>query len=254
MKLQIISDLHLEMDNAVELEQTDADVILLAGDIAIGVDGMQWAGAQAQRLGKPIVYVAGNHEFFEGDRAVVVQQLRECAEQQQIHYLEQQVLVVGSVRFLGCTLWFSGEGTSSKRGRKQLAQRLNDFAVIADAGRTLDLDQAAQLHHAAVDWLDARLQEEFAGPTVVLTHHAPSPRSWPWRWTRWGGVTPNWARPAYCTDLGWLMQQYKPALWVHGHIHAAADYEIGQTRVLCNPYGASEGEAVGFDPAKIVEI
>ena len=42
----------------------------------------------------------------------------------------------------------------------------------------------------------------------------------------------------YCSaDLEQLILDKAPALWVNGHIHKARDYQIGETRVICNPAG-----------------
>ena len=64
MKIQVFSDLHLEMQSFYFVEKTESDVIVLAGDIAVGVDGLKWAVDVAEQHVKPVVYVAGNHEFY----------------------------------------------------------------------------------------------------------------------------------------------------------------------------------------------
>ena len=55
MKLQVMSDLHLTVA-PFEPPATDADVIVLAGDIARPDQAM----AFARGLGKPVVYVAAS--------------------------------------------------------------------------------------------------------------------------------------------------------------------------------------------------
>lgn len=78
---------------------------------------------------------------------------------------------------------------------------------------------------------------------VVITHHAPSPRSLHksqlWR--------PE--SPAYASDLESLILSISADLWVHGHTHYANDYCVGKTRVVSNPRGYSyEQGLTGFDP------
>ncbi len=74
MKIQLLSDPHNEfLPNSKQLDghlwsgcipETDADVILLADDIDTGTKSAEWAVAESQRLGNPILYVLGNHEFY----------------------------------------------------------------------------------------------------------------------------------------------------------------------------------------------
>jgi len=90
---------------------------------------------------------------------------------------------------------------------------------------------AAALHRASVAWLREKLAEPFDGPTVVVTHHAPSLRSVPAAWRD------DPVSAAYASNLDWLVEESGAALWVHGHVHESADYIISRTRVVCNPRG-----------------
>ena len=105
VKLYVLSDLHLENagftpDPAVVRA---ADVVVLAGDIHPGVEGVAWA--RATFADKPIVLVAGNHEFYGGDWDEVLEQMHQAAKTHDIHFLENNTTTVAGIRFLGCTLW-----------------------------------------------------------------------------------------------------------------------------------------------------
>jgi predicted phosphodiesterase len=63
MKIRILSDLHLEFRHWTPPE-ADADVIVLAGDIHVGIHGVEWARRSFPL--NPVVYVPGNHEFYGG--------------------------------------------------------------------------------------------------------------------------------------------------------------------------------------------
>ena len=87
-------------------------------------------------------------------------------------------------------------------------------------------------NQASVEFLDAEMSLPFDGPTVVVTHHAPHPRSLM--------TTPgdrDDLDACYASDLTWMMGKHSPALWIHGHTHVPSDYMIGSTRVVCNPRG-----------------
>ena len=102
MKIRVLSDLHLEFADWSP-PPADADVIVLAGDIHIGVRGLEWARQQFPAT--PIVYVAGNHEFYGGQMRQVTAALREAADRLGVHLLDADELVLGGARFLGATLW-----------------------------------------------------------------------------------------------------------------------------------------------------
>lgn len=74
-----------------------------------------------------------------------------------------------------------------------------------------------------------------AGPTVVVTHHAPSPQSIP---LRFAGSPLN---ANFVSDAEWLLQGRRARLWIHGHLHDSFDYEVDGTRVVCNPRGYAKG-------------
>lgn len=105
MKIQLLSDLHREMDPSFSITNTEADAIILAGDIDVGTKGIEWAISEALRLNKPVLYIAGNHEYYRHDYFYLQEQLRElAAECSLVHFLECDEIIIGDVRFLGATL------------------------------------------------------------------------------------------------------------------------------------------------------
>lgn len=86
MKTSILSDLHLEHHH-FEAPETDADVVVLAGDISVGVDGLRWAAAQPAFAGKPIIFVPGNHEYYSARLERTAVEMRKYAKQVGIHLL-----------------------------------------------------------------------------------------------------------------------------------------------------------------------
>src|SRR5258706_694990 len=61
LRIRIYSDLHLEFAPFVP-PANDADTIVLAGDIANGAAGVEWA---RETFKGPLIYLAGNHEDYE---------------------------------------------------------------------------------------------------------------------------------------------------------------------------------------------
>ena len=242
MKIQFFSDVHLEFGHA-PLPVTDADVIVAAGDVNIGASGVAWLKAS----GKPTIYVAGNHEYYGGDITQVQHEIRAAVAGSAVHFLECDSAEIDGVRFLGTTLWtdFLGEDAAIM---DSLQRNMNDYQQITYCGRLLAPRDLATINRSARAWLAAQLASPFAGPTVVVTHHAPL-------FASWRSSSNSLFMPGYCNDLSQLMDQYPVALWVHGHVHTSSDYHSNTSRVVCNPRGYDGYQLVdGFDIARHVEI
>lgn len=267
MKLWIISDLHLPRTKLINVHIPHADVAIVAGDVCEGVEeAIAWL-QHAIAPHMPVVYVIGNHElygeYFEEAHRVARAQ---AALIPNLHLLDFSAAYIDGVRFLGCTLWTDyrlfahGERDRQREAMRTIREHLSDHRQIwmdpAAPGviaRHFEPRDAAAMHDASVAWLDARLRVPHAGPTVVVTHHAPHPMS----------VAPRWAddalTPAFVSDLSSLIDSRQPDIWIHGHTHASFDYVIepidGQpTRVVCNPHGYGDGENPQFDWTMVVEV
>ncbi|GAB4257894.1 MAG: metallophosphoesterase family protein [Methylomicrobium sp.] len=242
MKINYFSDVHLEF-GALSAPENDADIVVAAGDIGINRQGIDWL----KTLNKPVIYVAGNHEFYNGEYSEVLNMLRmECAGSR-VHFLENNTFVFRDVRFLGCTLWtdifIDGIETA-----EALQKTLNDFRKISYGKQGFDIDSFGKLHERSKQWLQSELEKPFDGKTVIVTHHAPTQ----WSWNDSPYVLKKFA---YCNDLKSLLHEFEVAAWFHGHIHSLSDYRIAGARILCNPRGYMGRKTVdGFDVNKTVVI
>jgi Icc-related predicted phosphoesterase len=227
----------------IKAPSTKADVIIAAGDIGIHKQGIEWL----KSFDRPVIYVAGNHEFYNNEINSTIDEFRhECADSQ-VHYLENNKVIYQGVRFLGCTLWADLYVEGEEKAEK-LAETLNDFNRINFQDNFITPTQYSKQFHRSRKWLANELSKPFIGKTVVVTHHAPSQ----WSWNK----SPNEiTRLAYCNDLKSLIYQYKVNAWFHGHIHSVADYRIAETQIFCNPRGYSGRSLVeGFDLNRSVVI
>lgn len=253
MRLHILSDPHINV-SPLATPQTDADVVILAGDIARPQEAIAWATTFAQ----PVIYVAGNHEFYGGSLNGTMRELKRLTENTSIQILDCDETEIGGVRFLGATLWSDfklfGVGEQCEWAMAQALVFVRDFSRIDTdevGGQPFSPTDAIDLFERHSAWLQAKLAEPFAGPTVVITHHAPSPKS----------LHPRFATAplsaCFVSDLEYLMGKERVVLWVHGHTHDSFDYTVKGTRVLCNPRGyAREGknENAAFDPKLTADI
>lgn len=266
MKLHILSDLHLELFGfEPDLEAVAAaDVIVLAGDIHKGTQAISWA--RATFPDKPIIYVAGNHEFYDNFWFDLIEELRVEAQVHNVHFLENDTVSIDGVRFLGATLWtdFEFNDPSRKSQNMKLAEaEMADYGFIdpsLSAGDKYIRLQAAQTlarHQESMAWLKTELLKGDPGKTVVVTHHYPHANS----------CAPQWINDPMNVAFGSnipLDVLTGATLWVHGHTHDSFDYRVEDgsrsVRVVCNPRGCPPNiadfhfENRSFRPHLIVEL
>lgn len=256
MKLHLLSDLHLEF-GAFTPPATDADVVVLAGDIAEGLTGLRWAREQFPQ--KEIVYVLGNHEHYGQRLPDFHEQAADEARALGIHLLENREVVLQGVRFLGATLWTNfalyAKNEDQVRIMMMLARReMNDYRNIRQGRkRKKGRDRISPIdvlnrHQASHRFLTEALAQPFDGPTVVVTHHGPHRLS----------VTSAYAghliAPCYVSHLPELVRP-PVSLWVHGHVHDSLSYVVEGTQVRTNPRGYRPPyHNPAFDPAQTVEV
>ena len=256
MRIQLLSDLHLEFGGTgVPPLAPGADIVVMAGDLAPARRG---SACQMRRVWKGvrhILHVPGNHEYYGSQIADAQHMLALDCAACGVTLLDRAAVTVGDVRFIGATLWtdFRLHGQAREADAHRAAGgELNDFrgSIQGVAGKDFSTWEAAHRHAADRAFIEAELAQaaEAGLEAVVITHHAPSPRS----------IHPRSARdplmPGYASDLEDVIERFQPALWVHGHVHRAVDFSIGRTRVLANPRGCDREAWVGYRPDLVVEV
>lgn len=244
MNIHLLSDLHNEFQR-LQPTPVKADVVILAGDIDLGVRGLEWAKTS---FSCPVLYVPGNHEYYRGHLGRTLDKLR-AAQTDQVRVLDRDVVEIAGVRFLGVTAWTDFAATGNQPAAAAIAQQaMNDFRQIRTDNyrpcRPPDFILQASLARL---WLREQLAVPFTGPTVVITHHAPSLNSLQGNPHAGGHLD-----AAFANQWDDLMGD-PGALWLHGHVHTAVDYELFGTRVVCNPRGYP-GESTGWSPNKVIEL
>lgn len=262
MKIAIASDLHLEfdpyrLDNPLRIDNTEgADVLVLAGDI-ITKDIREDLGIleffeHVSKQFSHVIYIMGNHEHYRSDIGLTKEKISEVlAEFPNIHFLEKEFIILDNVGFFGATFW-----TDLNKGSVFTAlkwkQYMSDHNYIREGGYTRKLQPETTImeHHDTLEKLKEALQICMVPKMVVVSHHSPSPLSVPEKYQDQGDVN-----NAYYSDLSEIMLDNPIIkLWIHGHTHDSFDYEIGETRVVCNPRGYMGYEDTSKWQLKYVEV
>jgi Icc-related predicted phosphoesterase len=253
MKLQILSDLHLEMmkpPHSWRIPETAAAVVVLAGDIGVGVSGVKWAVRETERLQKCAVYVPGNHEYY-GERLNVLEKMRAVARGSWVQVLDLDEVMLEGVRFLGATLWtdYLAFGRDHRpEAMDQAARFLNDHRLINRPYGFTPAD-ALGCRERGRAWLEAKLATKRDGPTVVVSHHAPSLLGTDVKFRN------DYLTGAFVSDLEELIKRYSPTMWIHGHTHHCVREIVGKTRLVANQMGYPHEPATGqFDPCLTVDV
>ncbi|WP_353234740.1 metallophosphoesterase [Diaphorobacter ruginosibacter] len=283
MKIQLLSDLHLETHPQFQPEPAPgADVLVLAGDVGSYQPGSRLTGEhfglerfsplpQFAHWPTPVIYVPGNHEYDHQDFDNAHARLRRSCEQLGLIWLERESLILDGVRFVGTTLWSDFDALAQENAlsnptrylqEREKAFRAANFYLRKTLGtRHGEAFLAAQVREQSLvcqAWLnDALRQSPYEhGPTVVVTHFAPSLKSADPRY----GLVPGTA--GFCNVMDDLLPYAD--LWIHGHLHSPSNYTVTglradgsshSCRVVANPLGyAVKGEQETFQLDFCVEV
>lgn len=226
----------------------------------------------------PVVFVPGNHEYDARDVDEAHAGLRVACDRLGIQWLERESLQTHGVRLIGTTLWsdFDALGehaptptparhsragavalrrapdplTHRLRQREKAFRAANHYLQTMASQRHGRLFDAEAMRSLALDcqaWLRAALAEPFDGPTVVVTHFAPTLHSMDPRY----GMTPGTA--GFCNGLDDLLPCAD--FWLHGHLHCPTDVQVGRCRIVANPLGYNDkNEQASFVPARCIDV
>ena len=249
MRIHILSDLHLEFA-PFTMNDVRADVVVLAGDVHTGRNGIKWILKTI--TDRPVVYVLGNHEFYGQKIPKLIRDIKEIAEGTNVHVLENDKIEIGGVTFFGATLWTDFNLDGDPVLAEVAAQTgMTDFRRIrvSPTYRRFRPRDARLFHTQSLEWLAQQKTLASLGMrSVIVTHHAPSRRSIPPRFLS------DPLNPAFASNLERFVTESGAALWVHGHIHDHSDFKIAETRVIANPRGYPSEPYTSFDPNLVVEI
>jgi Icc-related predicted phosphoesterase len=257
MKIWLFSDLHLEHTPLPELQAPEADLCIAAGDILDKgiIPSLDWLNANiASKM--PVIFVAGNHEFYKSSILEAKASARAAAAQMtNVHYLENQAIEIDDILFAGATLWTDQSLHDNQQLSAYFAKDkqigMNDYKKInwqKSPWQRLTPARTIGMHRESRAFIQNSLKSH-SGKSVVITHHAPSILSMNDEHAK------GTAAPSYASNMDDLIDELQPTYWVHGHIHQSNRYKIGKTEILSNPRGYGDNEkGTSFNPQFVFEV
>ena len=255
MRIQLLSDLHLETDFNMSVNDKSfyfdsvSDVVILAGDIHNGIKGVEWAKNNANHYKKHFIYVAGNHEFWNNKFPDLYSDLKQY-NSTYFHFLEQEEFVYNDVVFLGCTLWTDFNiFKNQKEAIEKLDFRLDYKKIQNNKNIFITPEDTIKWNKNSIDWIKHKIDYYKNKKIVIITHHAPSLKcSHP-------DFIDSLSSVAFLNDFDDMIKKSNIHTWIYGHTHNKKDFFINNTRILNNPRGY-KGEfcEMIFHPKLEIEI
>lgn len=272
MKIRILSDLHLDINNEFPFVLEDEDTFtVLCGDISGDYHQTQeWINNNLHRG----VFVEGNHIGYDSDHSIqYIENMlaKNFPTTAPVTYLKDTYKIIDDTVFVGGILWtdFNLYGSTPQLLFKlYAAQLMNDFRynyvnfkhINAEKEdnfnkfierkwiRKLQPNDTVQMFNATLQNIDNVCKRFPDKKIIVVTHHAPSEQSVPKIYQT------DKTTPAFASNLEqFILDRPNIKLWCHGHIHTASDYTIGDCRIICNPRGyVKYCENTGFTLDKFI--
>jgi Calcineurin-like phosphoesterase len=258
VKIQLLSDLHLESETFEPAPHPEADLLVLAGDIDSSWHGLDRFAAWPV----PVLFVAGNHEFDGRELDDAWPALRQRCATVGLTLLERQACVLEApdgrrIRFVGSVRWcdFNLFGPTRLDSALRAGRYFQRVMGATLGGEPFDAQAVRREALGCRAWLAQALAEPAQGrwdSTVVITHFAPSLQSADPRYGKQSGTA------SFCNADDDLLPG--AALWLHGHLHCRHDYTVRHadgsgTRVVSQARGlADKGETAGFDAGKLILV
>lgn len=243
VRVHLFSDTHGY--NIANLCNVNCDIRVIAGDLDHGWKNF---GMYAVAPKVPTVIILGNHDYY-GKSIDATQNLWRSLQIENLHYLENETIVIQGIRFIGATLW--SDTNSSPEEATAMTRMIADYRYIRRNAITTEHITPADttaLFKVSIKYIEEQLKTKFDGPTIVVTHHLPT----------YNSVEPQWkgreSNKAFYSNQDRLILTYQPNFWFHGHSHSFFEGHMRNTEIRCNPRGFSDTPIEKFNPEYIVEV
>lgn len=242
MKLQIVSDIHLETRRNYPHITKIGDFLALLGDIGnpFSMIYKDFLLLQASKFDK-VFLCLGNHEHYYHTYDETVKKVQEIASETNNIFLlnRTRIDLDENTILLGATLW----SFVSDEHKTNILQKINDFRLIKD----WSVETNNKQHALDVEWISNEIQCD--KNVIVMTHHTPLLKD-----TCHPIYEGNDICTAFSTDLSKLLK-HPIKIWMSGHTHYSYDFMFNETRLVSNQMGYSgEHPETNYIDGKCIEF
>jgi Icc-related predicted phosphoesterase len=260
------SDLHLERNVGISIKNRNkADLLILAGDIVpikLLIQSSnnlkkydEWDNITeffdtASTQYKDVIYVCGNHEFYDSDIDDVKALKKSLKQYNNIHVLEQESIRIDGHLFVGGTCWTKIKDPTLEA---EALHKFSDYIYISDGKITeyytnkrkqLLPSTTSKMCDDFIKYVNQTLEENDNNNLIVITHHCPTQLGIPniFKGNFWNGL--------FCNEFDdYIYDTNRISHWIYGHTHDyPKDFYIGSTNILSNTHGyPNEGFPLTFE-------
>lgn len=252
MKIQYLSDLHLEFDdnfNFIKNNPINAvgDVLLIAGDLIpfARIEQAHDFFSFVSDHFKTTYWIPGNHEYYHESIDKRSGSFKESIREN-VFLLNNCVEEVGEIRLVFSTLW----SKISEEKQFIIQSYMNDFHLIQKDDKKLRSSDFNQLHKESMACIKKELEQGNNSKTIIITHHLPTFNNYPEK------HKDSPLNEAFAVELTELILYHQPHSWIYGHTHSnTPDFTIGKTNLITNQLGyVKQKEHEAFVNDKIILI
>lgn len=218
MLVQIVSDIHTEFESY--LVRPEAEVLIIAGDLAVGAENViEWLDTHKDKF-KHIIYITGNHEYYNQDMCNTDKLITDYANSMpNVHFLNNSECEIDGKLFYGGTMWTHVNPVEAS----VIEFGMNDFQLIKTGKSNLTTTVANAIHREFIKGL------EETESRIIISHHMPSKQL----------ISPLYENSplnsAFATNLDGYIASVDT--WIFGHTHDVIDTTLYGCRCVCNPKG-----------------
>jgi len=242
MKIQYLSDLHLEFKNNRDalMHIKNSDVLIIAGDLGVGESIFDYLIYLSKK--RYVIFVYGNHEFYNKKSIYEFKEKGSLIEKENknLYILDKKSVVIKDIKFIGATGWIDG---SFKKLNPLLYSDYNDFYQIKDFKESHQIWGKEDS-----EFLENEIKKSNTKYNIMITHFLPVTDCISETYVN------NIYNPCFSNNYIWAYKYSdKIDYWIHGHSHEYLKRKINSIEFCRNSFGYPN-EKTNFKSDKFIII
>lgn len=253
MIIRYCSDLHIDFPKNYKYFKKNpiepGDILILAGDVIefneIREGWYTWIFDYFSKNFKHVIWIAGNHEYYNGEVGVFQTKSIITSKYNNIHLIYDDCFEYENINFICSTLW----ADIPEHHQFVIKNKMNDYVAIKYGDEVLKPHHTTYFHKQHLDFIFSNIKDDKIN--IVVTHHSPT----------FMQTNPLYkadiTQYAYHTELHDKIYDSNIKYWIHGHTHYNhGGIEINNCKILCNQLGyvGDNHLKISYDAFKNIEL